>query len=468
MRIDGEHNSAIVHTEQSVDEAESEAVEQIQEIVDHEAFTGDDNIKIMPDFHWGAGAVIGFTMPVKQRICPNTVGVDIGCGMYAVNFGRVNIDLNETQKRHEVDQAIRERVPTGFDVHSDTDYRMAGAISDFPYQLCENKWARFDESTEFDLPRDGEQFPEESYFTDLCKRIEYDERRAINSVGTLGGGNHFIELGLSEDTGDLWCIIHSGSRGIGAEIAKYWQDKATTVTTTRKSIDDVPESVRTYMGDNWKPLADKIRANFDGENIQRKFDEVSQAIERYGPSANDRNTDLDYLEGEEAHGYINDMIFAQTYARESRKQMAISVSEALDDVGGVGNGSIQDSVESVHNYIDFNDGVIRKGACRAHDGELVIIPFNMSYGTLLCRGKGNNDWNNSAPHGAGRAMSRTEAERQYTEEDMREQVGDTYLSVTPIDETPRAYKDPSMIERAIGPSVEIVDRVKPILSVKAE
>jgi len=235
---------------------------------------------------------------------------------------------------------------------------------------------------------------------------------------------------------------------------------------------EIPDEIEPYLSENWKPKADKIRADFDGEDIQEMFDKISQFIQKTKNAEKERNTDLDYLEGEEAHGYIKDMIFAQTYASESRKRMAIAVHDAVKKVemGVVPDvKKIQDRIESVHNYIDFNDGVIRKGACRAHDGERLIVPFNMNYGTLICEGKGRDDWNNSAPHGAGRAMSRTEAKNRYDEQDMAEQTGDTYLSVTPVDETPRAYKDPELIEEAIGPTTaEIVDRVKPLLSVKAE
>jgi len=463
MKIEGEHTTADV----KVDEVEEECRDQIQEMVDYEAFR--NPVSVMPDTHWGAGAVIGFTMPVGERICPNTIGVDIGCGMYAVNLGRPSIDFNEEQKLHEVDQEIRKRVPVGFDVHDRADYHM---VKDFPYTDCETKWDRFAESTGFDLPQDEiPKFPRDSYFENLCKRVGYDQGRAINSMGTLGGGNHFIELGFAQKTGDLWCIIHSGSRGIGANIAQHWQEVAKDRMNERAMNVEIPDEIEPYLSENWKPKADKIRADFDGEDIQEMFDKISQFIQKTKNAEKERNTDLDYLEGEEAHGYIKDMIFAQTYASESRKRMAIAVHDAVKKVemGVVPDvKKIQDRIESVHNYIDFNDGVIRKGACRAHDGERLIVPFNMNYGTLICEGKGRDDWNNSAPHGAGRAMSRTEAKNRYDEQDMAEQTGDTYLSVTPVDETPRAYKDPELIEEAIGPTAEIVDRVKPLLSVKAE
>jgi tRNA-splicing ligase RtcB len=464
FKIEGEHNTAVVHTRTDRSNAEREAVEQIQEMVDHEAFVGDDNVAIMPDFHWGAGAVIGFTMPVKDRVVPNTIGVDIGCGMFAVKLDVPQFDKDD-EMLSQIDEEIRESVPMGFDVHSRNDYHM---IEDFPYEACKEKLTTFEQNTDFDLP-DPDSVYTDSYFEELCQQVGYDQTRAINSMGTLGGGNHFIELG-TDSSGDVWCVIHSGSRGIGAEIAQYWQERATNKTTMRQSIEDVPESVREYMNDDWKPKADKIREDFDGEDIQSKFDGVSQAIQEYGPSTSDRNTDLDYLEGDEATGYIIDMIFAQTYASESRKQMARAVDEAVADVLGLDteNAKFLDQVESVHNYIDFEDATIRKGACRAHEGERLVVPFNMSYGTILARGRGQDDWNNSSAHGAGRAMSRTAARDQFDQQDFDEQISDVFMSKQPMDEIPGAYKSAGQVEEALGDSVEVIDHVEPFMSIKAE
>lgn len=462
MKIDGSYNTATVHTAESREEAETEAVDQIQEMVNHEAFKGEDNIRIMPDYHWGAGAVIGFTMPVESRVVPNTIGVDIGCGMYATNLGDIDIDTSDEQLLDTIDQAIRQRIPTGFDVHNDSDYHM---LNDFPYHKCAKKLESFEQHTSFEFDNPWRIYRNQ-YFSDLTDRIGYDQTRAINSVGTLGGGNHFIELG-HDSSENVWSVIHSGSRGIGAEIAQYWQDEATNRTTMRQSIDDVPEGVREYLDENWKPKADKIRNNFSGRDIQHKFDEVSQAIQEYGPSTSDRNTDLDYLEGKEARGYIIDMVFAQTYASQSRIRMSSYVIDALNEVLDT-EVELVDDIESVHNYIDFEDATIRKGACRAHENERLIIPFNIEYGTLIAKGVGNPNWNNSAPHGAGRAMSRTDAFNQFDDESFEEQTDGVYTSKKPVDEIPGAYKSPEEIEQAIGPTATVIDRIKPFLNVKAE
>lgn len=458
MEIEGQYNTADIKSESG----EEEALEQIREATNHKAFEGDGDIAIMPDFHWGKGATIGFTMPFKDKIVPGTVGVDIGCGMEATCYGNPGLDVSDNGVLQELDEAIRSRVPMGFNVHSRGDYHMH---DDFPWDVCQEKLHTFNRSLGHGINTLQDDYGPE-YYDDMLKRVGYDPGRCSNSVGTLGGGNHFIELGLDSE-GRLWSVIHSGSRGIGAAIADYWMEKATGLTTARKNLDNVPEEISQYMTDRWKPKSDKIREDFEGEEIQRTFDKVSQAIQEYGPSTSDRNTDQDYLEGKETHGYIIDMIFAQTYADESRLEMATAVLNALQDVTGQ-EVFAEDGIKSVHNYIDFEDTTIRKGACRAHEGERVVIPFNMKYGTLICEGKGDPSWNNSAPHGAGRAMSRTEAKNRYDDEYMAGETEGVFMTKNPIDETPSAYKDPEVIEKAVGPTVEISDRIVPFMNLKAE
>jgi len=457
FEIEGEYNKASV----KIDTLEEGAVDQIRTMTNAPAFAGDGDIAVMPDAHWGSGAVIGFTMPVKNRVVPNTIGVDIGCGMFAANYGNIQIDDLEG-----LDEAVRSRIPTGFDVHDRNNYHMK---NDFPWHECRRKLRSFVDATEFDIDVDSVEYGID-YFTDVCGKVGYDVGRAINSVGTLGGGNHFIEFGRSSR--DLWVIIHSGSRGIGANIAKYWQEKATDEMNRRAMDTEIPESVEPYLLDEWKPDAEAIRRELDGEDIQAKFDEVSMFIQQTKNAESSRDTDLDYLEGEEAHGYIIDMIFAQTYASVSRREMMRSVEQALDELefGTQLNSKPwrYEDVESVHNYIDFEDATIRKGACRAHEGERLIVPLNMKYGTLICEGRGVDSWNNSSAHGAGRAMGRRDAKRQFSEEDFEEQTDGVFMSKNPLDEIPGAYKDPEMIEEALGESVEVVERVEPFLSIKAD
>lgn len=455
-RIEGEETTATVMTT----EYDENCGEQIQEMVDHPAFQND--VAIMPDTHYGAGAVIGFTMPIGNRVVPNTVGVDIGCGMFSLNLGKPRVfTAGRAGEAEVVDKQIRDAVPMGRSVfdYEEQDYHI---IDDFPWEECQQTLEEFAENQGIDISEF--QGYGKQYFLDTCRKVGYDTSRAINSLGTLGGGNHFIEITRSTRTGDHWVTIHSGSRGIGLKIAQYWQQKATEFTTARKNLEDVPEETRKYLKSNWKPDADMIRSDFEGEKIQRKFDEVSRAIEEYGPNSDNRNTDLDWLEGEEATGYFIDMIFAQRYASESRKQMAQAVADVLDV-------EPKDSIESVHNFVDFRDGVIRKGATRAHEGERVIVPFNMRDGTIICEGKGNSEWNNSAPHGAGRRMSRTQAFNELSVEEFKETMGGIFsTSVTEdtLDEAPQAYKDMEVIESVIEETASIVDRWIPVHNIKAE
>lgn len=433
-----------------LDEVEDGVLDQIQTLVDHEAFQ--NPVSIMPDTHVGAGAVIGFTMPVGDRVVPNTIGVDIGCGMYAANFGE------QTYMSHEYerwDAAIRERVPLGFEVHDDQPYHIG---DDFPWAECEERLAQFDldiESPGYDI----------DYFKDLCQRVGYDPRRAIDSLGSLGGGNHFIELGRSVETNgsDLWCIIHSGSRGIGLNIAQHHQERAVELRENEDIVvsEWVADEYLPYVNDDLTPKADKIRADFEGEAIGAAFDSISTAR---GNAIGNVDENLAYLEGEEAHQYYIDMVFAQMYASESRKEMMRYVGEAI------GSEPV-DTIESVHNFIDFRDSTIRKGATRAHEGDRAVIPFNMRDGTLLVEGKGNENWNRSAPHGAGRVMSRTQAYNELDVEEFKSQmemVVSSSVGEATLDEAPGAYKSASLIEDAIEPTAEVVDRLVPVLNIKAE
>lgn len=455
-RIQGEETTATVMTT----EYDENCGEQIQEMVNHPAFQ--NPVAVMPDCHYGSGAVIGFTMPIGDRVVPNTVGVDIGCGMFALNLGKPRVfSTGRKGEAERVDEAIRNAVPMGRSVfdYSDQDYHI---VDDFPWEKCQKTLENFAEAQDLDISEfDGYG---KEYILETCKKVGYDSSRAINSLGTLGGGNHFIEISKSTRTGDYWTTVHSGSRGIGLKIALYWQEQATQRTTARQNLSDVPEEHRQYLKDNWKPDSDAIRADFEGEAIQEKFNVLSQIIEEYGPNTADRNTDLDWLQGEEGTGYFIDMIFAQRYASESRKQMAHAVADVL----GV---APQDSVESIHNFVDFTDGVIRKGATRAQDGERLIIPFNMRDGTIVCEGEGNAEWNYSAPHGAGRRMSRTKAFNELSFDEFQDEMSDIFsTSVTEetLDEAPMAYKDTAVIESVIEETADIVDRWEPVHNIKAE
>lgn len=478
LTIDGEHATAEIKTT-NVDDA---CVEQVESIADHEAFRND--IRVMPDAHAGAGAVVGFTMPLGERICPNTVGVDIGCGMTAFDLGgQPHEQLRDDPAA--VDRAIRERVPLGADTFGDVDAPVDfHMVNDFPWDECARKAGQLTERTDLDLGVDTEFGGE--YFSDLCERLGYSQRRAINSVGTLGGGNHFVEVARSEETGHYWVVVHSGSRGIGLTIAQYWQDRATELCDdradrAREALADVPEfayefdldsvsdaTLVTWLlggrGEDWK-ATDAIRAHLDGEAISDLVDDlrdIGRMVETAGDD--DGGDDLDYLSGTAREGYLKDMVFAQTYAAVSRRRMADAVADAL-------GADVLDSVVSTHNYIDFEDLVIRKGATRVHEGERAVIPFNMRDGAVLVRGLGNDDWHRSAPHGAGRRGSRRWAFDEFDVETFREEMRDVYSSsVTEatLDEAPMAYKDTDGILSALEATATVEETLTPVLNVKAE
>lgn len=473
IELEGEYTTAKI----MLDDVENNTIEQIQDMINHESITNE--VVIMPDTHVGSGSVIGFTMPISNKVVPNVIGVDIGCGMYAVNLG------NTLPLDHEVrDEKIRNNIPFGFDVHHRNDYHME---NDFPWEQVSETLANFEAEQDF-TPSDFDGFdgygPE--YFNNLCERIEYNKGRAINSMGTLGGGNHFIEIGKSVTTGDYWCVIHSGSRGIGATIAEYWQEEASRLRDGRaKQIrDELSEYPASYYkfdledvsdedllnwvqggkGEDWKNM-DAIVEEYKEEEpekieaIQGELVEISKIA-----SEQSQGNPLDYLEGEEAYGYIVDMIFAQRYASESRKKMAREVADILDV-------EIKDSIESTHNFIDFRDGIIRKGATRAYEGERAIVPFNMRDGTLLIEGKSNPEWNFSVCHGAGRVMSRRQAHEELDVDTFKNTMNDVFstsVNSETLDEAPRAYKDASVIEDAIEPTARIIDRLEVVHNLKAE
>jgi len=358
-----------------IDNIDDETVKQIINFINHEAFT--NPITIMPDTHAGKGAVIGFTMKMTDKIIPEVIGVDIGCGMTSLKIGN---DFKDDLK--EVDKKIREHVPFGFSVRNKE------------HSILKNDNAFFANISK----TQGKNFTYED-FKKLCKKIEIDLDRAELAMGSLGGGNHFIEIGLTPEN-DYWITIHTGSRNFGLKVANYWTKVA------------------------------------GKENLA-------------------------YLEGDSAKGYLNDMVVAQNYAVRNR----LMIEQIIVDILKIKK---YEKIVSVHNYIDFRDKIIRKGAISSYKNELMIIPFNMEDGLLICEGQSNENWNFSAPHGAGRIASRSWAKKHLSSDEAENRMKEKgiYFSKLPLDETRGAYKDPEMIEKSIEPTAKIVYRVRPILSMK--
>lgn len=485
--IEGEYTKAVVMLSKS--HIEEATISQIQEMVDHPAFDGRP-IVIQPDTHPGAGSVIGFTMELGERIVPNIVGVDVGCGLRAVCLGD-ELPFSDAER----EMAVRDAVPMGRDVNS---------FDDAPHLVNEFDWGEVNETLDKFSQKFADKFGNhinpvdfdfdgygEEYFKSLCHRVLQDSSKNMNYIikgaGTLGGGNHFVEFTQSEQTGKYWLVLHSGSRYIGKSIAEYWQQKAIEIHDDRPErirnelaqkpteyykfcLSDVSDSdllqwVQGGMGEDWKDM-NTIRNKFENQNPE-KINETKNELNRIATIANEDSSklkdSLDWLEGRRAHGYYVDMIFAQHYALFNRRLMTQNICDALDV-------EPEEEIESTHNYISFEDMVVRKGATPAHKGDKLVIPLNMAEGTLLCEGQGNEDWLWTAPHGAGRILGRREAEEELNMGDFRESMEDVYSeSIIPgmLEESPQAYKDAEVIKSHMEPTAEIIDHLKPVHNIKA-
>jgi tRNA-splicing ligase RtcB (3'-phosphate/5'-hydroxy nucleic acid ligase) len=360
----------------------------------------DANVQIMPDCHAGAGCVIGTTMKIVDKVCPNVVGVDIGCGVLVMSIGKIDIDLEA------LDNFIKEKIPHGFGIDS-----------------------KIDDNAEV-------------LFNKLhCKEDLSNKERALKSLGSLGGGNHFIEVDV-DDEGFKYLLIHSGSRNLGLHIAKYYQNQA-SLDLKKKESEETNKII--------KDMKDKG----DHKEIQKLMD--NRAYKREWPEG------LDYVEGDLLDKYLHDMEIAQLYAKMNRDKIGARICAFLKTPG------IR-YFDTVHNYIDVQSMILRKGAVSAELNELLIIPINMRDGALICRGKGNPDWNCSAPHGAGRLLSRSEAKKTLSESNFAEQmvgIFTTTADINTLDESPMAYKPMQEIIDNIGDTVEIVKIIRPIYNFKA-
>lgn len=420
-----------------IDQVEETCMAQINHFVNHIAFT--NPIAIMPDTHAGKGSVIGFTMEMTDKLIPNVVGVDVGCGIKSMNIGT---DLKLSLE--EFDRKIRETVPFGQEVH---DKPVIDMKKDFPWRranvLAEKfamaYWDKF--NIRLDLPN-----YDIDWFLEKCKSIGGSLGRYISSIGTLGGGNHFIESGLSK--GNYWITIHTGSRNFGKKICDYWQHKAIKILRDDKK--DVLQERIKHFKEKYKETPRMIK------------EKIKEARAELGLNYGIDMKGCEWLEGEDAAGYLFDMIFSQMYAKVNREYMARIIEKII-------GSERNDEIETVHNFIDFHDFIIRKGAIRSYEKERMVIPFNMRDGILICTGKSSKQWNFSAPHGAGRIMSRSQANKKLDVEEFKGQMEGIYstsVGRTTLDEAPGAYKDSNIIEKAIEPTAIIIDRIKPIHNMK--
>ncbi len=368
IELKGKYNGAKIFTD-VVDEA---SISQVILLLNQE-FAAGSKIRLMPDIHAGSGCTIGTTMTITDKVVPNLVGVDIGCGMETVKLKETHIELQK------LDKLIYEKIPSGFEVRKKTH-------------------RYFDEIKLEDL---------------FCYKF-INPDRAEKSLGTLGGGNHFIEAN-KDDEGSIYIVVHSGSRHLGLEVANYYQE----------------EGYRFLSGSANKET-----------NIPRQ---------------------LAYVSGELFEQYIHDMKIVQIYAELNRRAM---MDEMIKGMGL----HVAEQFTTIHNYIDTEDMILRKGAVSAKKGEKLIIPINMRDGSLICTGKGNDDWNQSAPHGAGRLMSRSAAKETFTVSEFKNQMRGIFTSSVnrgTLDECPMAYKGMDDIVNNIGDTVDILQVIKPIYNFKA-
>ena len=404
LEIKGKYNTAKVFT----DNIEEEAISQIVNLLNQE-FVKDSKIRIMPDTHAGAGCVIGFTAYLGDKVIPNLVGVDIGCSMLTVELGKIEIDLEK------LDKTIHEYVPSGTNIH---EVRMT-------------------------------RFPklEELY----CYRNLKDTKRIERSIGTLGGGNHFIEINVDSQE-NKYLVIHTGSRNLGHQVATFYQDLAVDLCSGKEDYyDKRDEIIKTYKEQGRR------------KEIQQALIELKKQYEELQPNY---PKELCFLTGKFREYYLHDMEICQEYAELNRETIASII------LGEMFSKELRDynHFHTVHNYIDFKDNIIRKGAISAYKDEKVLIPINMRDGSVLAIGKGNEDWNNSAPHGAGRLMSRTKAKEKLNMEDFKQQMEGVYstsISENTLDEAPMAYKPIDEILENIKDTVEVIDVIKPIYNFKA-
>ena len=397
FKIKGKVNTAICYAKI----VEDEAIEQIRRMCDYD-FTENSKIRIMPDVHAGKGCTIGTTMTVMDKVVPNIVGVDIGCGMYTVNLGKGDIDLAK------LDEAAH-FVPSGMNI-------------------WEGRQEKFD-------------------LQELrCYRSLKNTKWLERSLGTLGGGNHFIEVDKASD-GFNYLVIHTGSRNLGKQVAEIYQQLAIDLNKGKETyFQQRDEIIRTYK-----------------EQGRRK--EIQKALEAI--SWNQRETtmpeDLCFLYGQFFDDYMHDVEICQRFARRNREKIAEVLLARTGMIGG-------EAFHTIHNYIDTKEMILRKGAIAAHAGEKVLIPINMRDGSVLAIGKGNPEWNYSAPHGAGRIMSRTKAKNELNLDEYREAMAGIYttsVNEATLDEAPMAYKSLEDIIDVIKESVDVIEVVKPIYNFKA-
>ena len=384
---------------------EGKATNQIYTLAKHPAFEN-SKIRVMPDVHVGKGCTIGFTSTYTDRIIPNVVGVDIGCGMLTCKISNKQVDFQK------LDEYIRKEIPHGRNVRS-------------------SRIAKYPELQDL-----------------FCYRELRDTTYLVRSLGTLGGGNHFIEVDV-DDAGDFYIIIHSGSRNLGVQVAQYYQDLAYRILQGYDKFLEAKNRIIEY----YKSQGRK-------KEIQQALKDLKQ---NFKLSECKWDKDLAYLEGRYTQEYLYDMSICVDFAKFNRQLISDCICKYM-------GWDVVEEFQTIHNYVDAGSGIIRKGAISANEGQKCLIPINMRDGSLLCIGKGNPEWNYSAPHGAGRILSRSRAKEEISMEEYAKSMEGIYttsVSEFTLDESPMAYKPIGEIESQITDTVEIVEHLHPLYNFKA-
>ncbi|WP_105615649.1 RtcB family protein [Vallitalea okinawensis] len=406
IELSGKYTTAKVFT----DNIEEEASNQIIELCNQE-FTSNAQVRIMPDCHSGKGCVIGFTMNIQDKIVPNLVGVDIGCGMLTISLGQMDLDLES------VDNYIRKEIPSGFNINLNpkTDYK----------SMIESLYC--------------------------FREIPKSSREFNRAIGSLGGGNHFIEINQDKEN-NRYLVLHSGSRNLGLQVASYYQNKA--------------YAYHSGLNDEFEKEKQELIQTYKEEGRRKEIQKALKELMKQHKKESKIPRDLCYLEGQLMEDYLHDMHIVQQYAELNREVMGRRI---VEECIGLEYDRL-DKFQTIHNYIDMKDYTLRKGAISAKKGEKVLIPMNMRDGSLIGVGKGSKEWNCSAPHGAGRLMSRSKAKEVLSLEEFQDTMKDIYttsVKLTTLDEAPMAYKPMKEIIDNIDDTVEIVDIIKPIYNFKA-
>lgn len=412
------------------DNVEDEAISTILGILNTKEHT-DAPIRIMPDVHTGKGIVIGFTQPLTDAVCPSHVGVDIGC---TVDMYITDKDVNP-EEYPIINHRIKQKISFGMDLAAKKNYEEKDLYK-FLRSYYDKARASWPEMV-------NDIYIDDDYIYEVCTRIGMDLKRFYYALGTVGGGNHYVEVG--EKNGKYTFSIHCGSRNFGKKICEYWEKVANGDVYDKKKLKEMTKEIKRTCEDKTK---------------------IPELIEQAKQSLIASTCTKGYLTGDNMKGYITDMVLATGYALFNHKVISDVIAKIFEKVSGA---KVVEHITSIHNYIDFDDHIIRKGAIRAYENEIILVPLNMRDGVAVCRGLGNPEWNFSCSHGCGRKMSRAKAKETLNMENFEAEmqgVFSTCVSTSTIDESPSAYKDSNEILKLISETCEVLYVIKPVINIK--